>query len=146
MIALDTNILVHARREEMPFHAPARALVADLVLGDAPWAIPWPCVYEFIRVVTHARVFRPPTPLDLAMDELERLFDAPSLTLLGDGPLHRVHWRRAVREGRATGPLVYDAHIAALLAEHGVGEFWTLDRDFSRFAWVKTRDPFLKSS
>lgn len=142
MIALDTNILVHARREEMRFHAEARALLADLVTGDSPWAIPWPCVYEFLRVVTHPRAFRPPTPLDHAIEDLELIFDSPSLTLLSDGPAHRAHWRRAALDGRATGTLVHDAHIAALVLEHGVRELWTLDRDFARFPGVTMRDPF----
>jgi predicted nucleic acid-binding protein len=50
--------------------------------------------------------------------------------------------RRMVAEGRAAGNLAHDAHIAALLVEHGVREFLTLDRDFARFPGVRTRNPF----
>ena len=70
MIALDTNILVHARRAELAHHEAARTLVARLAEGDAPWAIPWPCVYEFLRVVTHPRVFDPPSELDIVLEDL----------------------------------------------------------------------------
>ncbi len=141
MIALDTNILVYARRAELPRHKKARALLAKLAQGSTPWALPWPCVYEFLRVVTHARVFDPPTELDAALEDLESLLASPSLVLLGPGPAHVSHMVRALDEGRATGNLVHDAHIAALLVEHGVRELWTLDRDFTRFSGIRVVNP-----
>lgn len=142
MIALDTNILVYARRQEAPFHRRAIELLRDLAEGDGPWALAWPCVYEFLRVVTHPRVFQPPTDLDVALEDLESLLASPSLTLLGEGPGHPAHLARMVTAGRASGNLVHDAHIAALLREHGVRELLTVDRDFARFPGIRTRDPF----
>lgn len=142
MIALDTNILVYARREEAPFHREARRLVTKLAEGEAPWALPWPCIYEFLRVVTHHRVFQPPTPPAAAIEDLVSLLDSPSLSLLGEGPSHVGHFRHTVLAGEATGNLVHDAHIAALLREHGVREFLTADRDFARFPGLKVRNPF----
>lgn len=142
MIALDTNILIHARRREMTHHRRARELLRGLAEGELPWALPWPCLYEFIRVVTHARVFDPPTDLDAALADVESLLESPSLVMLGEGPGHPAHMVRALRSGRAMGNLAHDAHIAALLIEHGVDEFLTLDRDFSRFPGLKHRSPF----
>jgi len=118
------------------------ALLAELAEGSAPWALPWPCVYEYLRVVTHPRVFDPPTDLDVALEDLDSLLDSPSLHLLGEGPAHRGHLFRIVSEGRALGNLIHDAHIAVLLVEHGVREFLTTDRDFSRFPSLRVRDPF----
>jgi toxin-antitoxin system PIN domain toxin len=141
MIALDTNILVYARREELPQHRGARALLTRLAEGTAAWALPWPCVYEFLRVVTHPRVFDPPTDLDTALEDLESLLASPSLVLLGEGPGHLGHLRRMVLEGRASGNLVHDAHVAALVLEHGARELWTTDRDFARFPGLTLRDP-----
>lgn len=142
MIALDTNVLVYARRAELPRHAEALALLTTLAEGSEPWALPWPCVYEFLRVVTHPRVFDPPTDIDAALADLESLLASPSLVLLGEGPGHPAHLRRLVAGGRASGNLVHDAHIAALVAEHGARELWTTDRDFARFPGVVIRDPF----
>ena len=142
MIAIDTNILVYARREESPHHHHALKLLRKFAEGDAPWALPWPCVYEFLRVVTHPRVFDPPTDLDTALDDMESLLASPSLVLLGEGPRHVGHLRRALESGRAVGNLVHDAHIAALVLEHGARELWTADRDFARFTDVRTYDPF----
>ncbi|MEX0691116.1 MAG: TA system VapC family ribonuclease toxin [Gemmatimonadales bacterium] len=142
MIGLDTNILVHAVREELPYHAEARTLLSQLATGDDPWAIPWPCVYEFLRVVTHPRIFHPPSPLEPTVDTLQALFASPSLHLLGNGLLHVGHWRQCMIEGRAVGRMAHDAHIAALALEHGVRELWTRDRDFRRFPGLRVRDPF----
>jgi hypothetical protein len=142
LIALDTNILVYARREEAPHHAAARELLVRLAEGPDPWALPWPCVYEFLRVVTHPRVFAPPTPLEVALEDLESLLSSPSLRLLGEGTAHRAHMRRMVEAGDASGNLAHDAHIAALFIEHGVQELYTVDRDFARFPGVRTRNPF----
>lgn len=142
MIALDTNILIQARRQELELHREAAALLERLANGDEVWAIPWPCVYEFLRVVTHPRAFDPPTPLDDALEDLESLLDSPSLVLLGEGSRHPAHMNRTIASGRATGNLVHDAHIAALALEHGVKELWTLDRDFARFPGLAVRNPF----
>lgn len=141
MIALDTNLLVYARREEASHHRQARALLAELAGGDEPWALPWPCIYEFLRIITHPRVFDPPTDLDRALEDLESLLESPSLVMLGEGPAHAAHLRLMVSGGRTTGNLVHDAHIAALALEHGVREIWTLDRDFARFPGLRMRNP-----
>jgi uncharacterized protein len=141
VIALDTNLLVYARREELPHHQAALSLLARLAEGDEPWALAWPCVYEFLRIVTHPRVFDPPTVLEHALDDLQSLFSSPSLVLLGEGPAHAGHLRRVVAEGGAVGNLAHDAHIAALAVEHGVSELWTADRDFARFPGLRSRNP-----
>jgi hypothetical protein len=142
MIAIDTNILVYARRAETPHHARARKLLLTLAEGGRPWALPWPCVYEYLRLVTHPRVFDPPTGIEAALADLESLLESPSLTLLGEGVTHRAAMRQVLLSGRPAGNLVHDAHIAALLVENGVREFWTEDRDFARFPGLKVVYPF----
>ena len=142
MIALDTNILVYAKREETSYHAQARDLLIDLAEGESLWALPWPCIYEFVRVVTHPRVFDPPTRLESALEDLDSLLQSPSLTLLQEGPRHATFMQRLLKAGQAAGNLAHDAHIAALVIEHGVNELWTADRDFTRFTGLHVRNPF----
>jgi len=144
LIALDTNILVYARREETPYHRQAYKLLKELASSESPWALPWPCVYEFLRIVTHPRVFDPPTPLEDAVEDLESLFQSPSLVLFGEGPANSSHLSRTVRAAHASGNLVHDAHIATLAIEHGVHEFWTIDRDFTPFPDLRIRNPFVE--
>ena len=146
MIALDTNILVYAHRADSIHHAAARELVSSLANGDEPWGLPWPCVYEFLRVVTHPRIFDPPTDPAVALDDLVSLMESSSIRMLGEGPNHIMHLVRMVNAGSARGNLIHDAHIAALALENGVTELWTADRDFSRFTGLRVRNPFTETS
>lgn len=142
MRALDTNVLVYAEITNSRHHARARALVMACAEGGEAWALPWPCVYEFLRVVTHPRVFHPPVPLDVALADVRAVLASPSLVLLAETPRHQEVMDDVVRRAGATGNLLHDAHIAALCMEHGVSELITGDRDFARFDGLAIRDPF----
>lgn len=143
MIAVDTNILVYAHREDAPFHEAAVARVAELAEGRAQWCIPWPCVHEFFAIVTHPRIFAPPTPLAKVIDQIEAWLEAPTLTLLAESDVHWSELRRLLEAGRIAGPQVHDARIAALCIQHGVREIWTADRDFSRFPGLTAINPLV---
>jgi len=143
MIAVDTNLLVYAHREDSPWHGRAFELVRALAEGAAPWAIPWPCLHEFLAVVTHPRIFDPPTPLEIALDQVEAWIASPSLVLLAEGPMHWERLRENLAAARVAGPAVHDARIAALCLAHGVRELWTADRDFGRYARLRTRNPLV---
>lgn len=142
MIAVDTNLLVHAHRRDSSWHDAARNSLRELAVGVAPWAIPWPCVYEFFSVVTHPRIFRPPSTTSQALEQIDAWLESPSIRLLSEAggetwpPLREVLAKAAVR-----GPLVHDARVAMLCLEHGVRELWTADRDFSRFPGLRWRHP-----
>lgn len=142
MVAVDTNVLVFAEITGSPNHRKARELLAALADGPIPWALPWPCVYEFLRLVTHPRVFHPPVPTQRALEDLEQILTSPSLVLLRETDRHPEVMRLVVGESGATGNLLHDAHIAALCREHGVAEIITGDRDFSRFTGLSVTNPF----
>ena len=143
MIALDTNILVYAHREDSPFHEAAFRRVAELAEGPAVWAIPWPCLHEFLAIVTHARIYAPPTPLTRAVDQVDAWLESPTLTLLTKSPAHWTTLRALLAAGRVTGALVHDARVAALCRQHGVRELWSADRDFSRFPGLTVVNPLV---
>ena len=140
MIALDTNILVYAHRAEVSEHARALGWLQHLATREAPWALPVFGVGEFVRVVTHPRVFDPPSTLDQALAALDALAASPGLRVLSPGRRYPALFAEAVRVGRATGNLAFDAQIAALCREHGVTRLLTRDRDFSRFPWIQILD------
>lgn len=141
MIAVDTNVLVYAHREDSPFHEAARARLTTLAEGAALWAIAWPCVHEFLAIVTHPRIYRPPTPLAAALDQVDAWLESPSLRLLAEPAAHWPTLKDMLRRGRVAGPRVHDARIVAICREHGVRELWSADRDFSRFSGLAVSNP-----
>ena len=143
MIAVDTNLLVYAHRKDSAWHAPAAECVRALAEGRAPWAMPWPCVHEFYAVVTHPRIYRPPTRPAQAIAQVGAWLESPSLVLLAEGGSYWQSLRGMLEKARPAGPVVHDARIAALCRIHGVRELWTADRDFSRFRELRTRNPLV---
>lgn len=142
MRAVDTNILVFAEIRSSPYHGVARRLLAELAAGPLPWAIPWPCIYEFLRVVTHPRVYHPPVPLATALGDLRRILASPTLALLHETPNHPEIMAAVIEKAGVSGNLIHDAHIAALCLEHGIAEIITGDRDFARFPFLTVINPF----
>ncbi len=133
MIAIDTNVLVYAHRGETALHDVAAARLVTLAEGAVRWALPIFCVTEFLRVVTHGRVFNPPSTVTQAVGFIESIAAAPSCEVLGPGPEFLAILADTVRLSEARGNLVFDAQIAALCREHGVDTVLTNDRDFVRF-------------
>jgi uncharacterized protein len=139
VIAVDTNILVYAHREELPHHRSARAKIIGLAEGDALWGIPVFCIGEFVRVITHLKLFDPPYTAGEACDAVDRLLESPSLRVLYPGSGYVSLLQEAVREANAVGNLIFDAQIVAVCRESGVSSLLTEDRDFARFHGFKTR-------
>ncbi|GGP89694.1 type II toxin-antitoxin system VapC family toxin [Streptosporangium pseudovulgare] len=133
MIAVDTNVLVYAHRSDNEFHDRAMAKIRELAEGRSAWAIPWPCVHEFFSVVTHPRIYAPPSTSAQAIAQIDAWLTSPSLVMIGETKDHWKTLRSVIESGRVLGPMVHDARIAAVCAANGVRELWTLDRDFSRF-------------
>ena len=140
---VDTNILVYAHREDAVWHVPALNAVTALAEQRAPWAIPWPSLHEFLAIATHPRIYRPPTPLEIACAQVEAWLESPSLVLLAESDDYWQTLRPSIMAARIAGPAVHDARIAALCLAHGVRELWTHDRDFGRFPAVNVRNPLL---
>ncbi len=143
MIAIDTNLLVYAHREDTPFHRRALECIESLANSRTAWAIPWPCIHEFYSIVTHPRIYDPPTPIDIALDQIDCWLESPSLTLLGASEMHWPELRGLIAQGQIAGPQVHDARIAALCLQHGVKKLWTADRDFSRFPRLVCVNPLI---
>ena len=143
MIAVDTNILVYAHRFDSVFQDAAHSCLTRLINSRSPWAIPWPCVHEFFCAITHARIFKPPTPQAQAFEQIEAWLQCPGLVLLGESPAHWPTLKNLLQRAKTTGPAVHDARIAALCLQHGVSEFWSADRDFNRFPSLKVVNPLI---
>lgn len=144
MIAVDTNLLVHAHREDSEWFAAAEAVVRGLAEGRASWAIPWPCIHEFFAIATHRRIYAaPPTPTSRAIEQIDAWLQSPSLVLLGEGPAHWQILTELIRRAKLAGPQIHDARIAAICMQHDVRELWSADRDLARFPALTVRNPLL---
>lgn len=140
MLLLDVNVLVHAYREDAPRHAPVRAWLEGLVYSDSAFALSDLVLSGFLRVVTHPRIFTPPTPLEQALEFAEALRSQPNCVVLAPGDRHWSIFTRLCREGDARGNLVPDAYLAALAVESG-SQLVSTDRDFARFEDLDWRAP-----
>jgi toxin-antitoxin system PIN domain toxin len=143
LIAVDTNILVYAHREDSPFHDAAGKRVTELAEGSGPWSIPWPCVHEFLAIVTHPRIYAPPTPLSRALEQVDAWLESPTLLLLVESAEHWPTLRMLLTRGRIGGAQIHDARIAALCQQHSVRVLWSADRDFNRFAGLTVINPLV---
>ena len=141
MVAVDTNLLVYAHRADSPWHERADAVLAELAEGAGSWAIPWPCVLEFLAVVTHPRIYDPPTPLTDALTQVDYWMESPTLVLLHEDDQFWPTLRAVLDGSKVAGGAVHDARIAALCVRHGVKTLYSADRDFSRFPELRTENP-----
>ena len=143
MIAVDTNILVYAHRRGWPFHEQARAALSELFARGQPWAIAWPSIHEFFAVMTNPRASTVPVTSSQCVAQIDELMRVPHLRLMGEGPSHWQTLTALLKAANLQGPMVHDARIAAICLQHGVREFWTADRDFSRFPSLNCRNPLI---
>ena len=141
MIAVDTNILVYAHREESAFHEKAHLHLTLLAEGIHPWAIPWPCLHEFLAIVTHPKIYRPPTPLEEALLQVDAWLESPSLHLIGEGEDYWTTLKSQLTTTKLLGPQIHDLRIAAICLQNGVKTLWSADRDFSRIKSLTVKNP-----
>jgi toxin-antitoxin system PIN domain toxin len=146
VIAIDTNILVYAHREDSAWHQAADQCLAGVAESGAPWAIPWPCIHEFLAIVTHPRIYAPPTPLADALEQAACWLEVPSLVLLAETTGYWRALKAMLGTSRIAGSRIHDARIAALCRHHGVRELWTADRDFGRFAGLRFKNPLVSAA
>jgi uncharacterized protein len=106
--------------------------------------LPWPCLHEFIGVVTSGKVYKPASPLSHALAFIGSLAGSPQLHLLSESPGYFEKLCELALAAKLSGPRIHDARIAALCLHHGVSELWSADRDFSAFPKLKVRNPLVK--
>jgi toxin-antitoxin system PIN domain toxin len=139
---VDTNVLVYAANRDCVEHEAAQSALEGWLNGAVPWALGWNIVYEFLRVVTHPKVFRYPLRPDMALAFVEPIVGSERVTLIGPTPRHATLLRRTIDEfGVPTGNIFHDLHTAVLMREHGVVEIMTADTDFRKFAFLTVTDP-----
>jgi toxin-antitoxin system PIN domain toxin len=140
VIVLDANILLYAYDSASPQHTKARKWIEVEFSGSDPIALPWQTVTAFVRIMTHPRLPGERLTLDEAVSVVDAWLEQPNVRLLAPGEGHWPLFRQMLVEGQAPGPLVSDAHLAALAIEYG-GVLHTTDRDFARFPGLRWQNP-----
>ncbi len=140
MMLLDVNVLVYAHREDAPGHRVCHDWLLSLARSDEAFGLSDLVLSGFLRVVTHPRVFSPPSPLEAALEFVTQLRDLPNAVAIAPGPRHWGIFLDLCRRASARGNLVPDAYLAALAIESG-SEWITTDRDYGRFPGLRWRHP-----
>ncbi len=134
---------------ESPFREAALERIVSLAEGAVLWAIPWPCLHEFLAIVTHPRIYAPPTPLARALEQIDAWVKSPILRLLAETETHWRKLRALLAQARIAGgggpPQVHDARIVALCRQHGVRELWSADRDFGPYPELCVVNPLIRT-
>jgi toxin-antitoxin system PIN domain toxin len=141
MIAVDTNILVHAHQREADFHNTAKKLMRRLAESPIPWGVCCHSFIEFYGVVTRNNIWKVPSLPEQAIDQIAAWRESPSIRVLFDDSSTFNELSQIVISANVRGPLIHDARIAACCISSGVSELWTVDRDFSRFTKLHTKNP-----
>ena len=140
MVLLDVNVLVTAMREDAQRHRELNAFVEGLRRAPEPFGLSELVLSGTLRVLTHPRVFSPPTPPVAARAYVAALRATPNAVIVAPGPRHWELFVELLEQSGAMGNLVSDAWHAALAIEHGC-EWITDDSDYARFPGLRWRRP-----
>jgi toxin-antitoxin system PIN domain toxin len=140
VIVIDANLLIYAYDSAAADHKKSLVWLEGVLSGGEAVGLPWQSVTAFLRVITNRRLAGARVAAERAVHIVEDWLQQPNVQILAPGDRHWPVLRRMILEGRASGPLVSDAQIAALTIEYG-GVLHTADRDFARFPGLRWTNP-----
>lgn len=139
---VDANILVYASNEQAPEHGRALALLDHLAIGPALVVLLWPTLLGYLRIVTHPSIFPSPLTPEVAEANVDALLARGHIRAAGEVDGFWPAYRRVAAPLAPRGNLVPDAHLVALMAQHGISRIWSRDRDLRKFDGIAVSDPF----
>ncbi len=139
---LDVNVLLYASNAEAPEHDRAMSLIAHLADGPDLVVMLWPVVMGYLRIATHPAIFAKPLSHNDAVSNLDAFLGRPHVRTAGEGERFWDAYRELVADVPSKGNGVPDAHLVALMIEHGIDSIWSRDRDFRKYRSIAVNDPF----
>lgn len=139
---LDTNVLLYASNDGAPEQQRAVALLRHLAAGPDLVVLLWPAVMGYLRIATHPAIFSHPLSHAEAMANVENLVARPHVRVVGEGERFWDIYREIAADVPPRGNGVPDAHLVALMVEHGITSIWSRDRDFRKYRSISAQDPF----
>jgi len=140
--SLDANVLLYASDRSSDRHECARRFVETCAAGPEILCLTWPTLMSYLRIATHPRIFAAPLTPDEALGNVAALIGLPHVRVVSELDGFLDAYRRVAGDMAVRGNLVPDAHLAAILLQHGVRTLYTNDRDFRKFESLEARDPF----
>jgi toxin-antitoxin system PIN domain toxin len=138
----DVNVLLYASDSASAIHESARRFLKRVAAGDDLCCLGWPTVMSYLRMATHSGIFASPLTPAQALGNIDALVGLPHVRLLAEQDGFLNVYREVTGTFPVRGNLVPDAHLAALLKQHGVRTLYTRDTDFRKFTFLEVRDPF----
>lgn len=139
---LDVNVLVYAADETSERHQRARALLEHTATSPSITYLFWPVLLGYVRIITHPAILTSPLAPATAIQDVGNLIERPQIVVTGEGERFWTAFKSVAAPIAPRGSLVPDAHLVALMREHGVTTIWTNDRDFRKFDGITVRNPF----
>lgn len=144
--SIDANLLLYASDTSSPFHSRSRDWLESKVDEPEILYLAWPVAFAYLRIATHPRIFETPLTPDEALGNLRDLQRLPRVRFLGEDASFLEIYSRIAARLPVRGNLVPDAHLAAILFQHGVRRLYTHDTDFRKFDFLDVRDPITGAS
>ena len=140
--SMDVNVLLYASDRASDRHVRAREFVESCAAGPEILCLTWPTLMSYLRIATHPRIFAAPLSPDEALGNIAALIALPHVRAVSELDGFLDAYKHVADEAPLRGNLVPDAHVAAILFQHGVGTIYSNDRDFRKFQSLDVRDPF----
>ena len=139
--SVDVNILLYASDQSNPRYEAALRFLEGRVEAPDLFCLAWLTLISFLRLATHPRIFMNPLSPEEALTNVEMLLSLPRVRVLTEAEGFLAVYREVTGSFPVRGNLVPDAHLAALLRQHGVRTIYTTDADFRKFTFLKVKNP-----
>ena len=140
---VDVNILLYASDASSTRHVKAKEFLHHCASAREVFCLAWLTLMSYVRIATHPAIFGRPLTHDEAARNVEALMATPHCRVIGEEDGFWELYREITGDVPTRGNLVPDAHLAAVLRQHGVKTLYTQDRDFRKFSFLDVRDPLV---
>ena len=142
MIAVDANLLIYAGNRSAVEHERARSWLDERLSGPVRVGLPWPSLVAFLRILTNPAAMRRPLTPAAAWAQVQEWLGSEAAWVPVPGDRHAEILGELLAAPLITSRLVGDAHLAALVIEHGL-TLCSTDGDFAKFPRLKWENPLI---
>jgi uncharacterized protein len=140
--SVDVNVLLYASDESSKRHDEALRFLQSCAGAPEVLCLAWPTLMTYMRIATHPRIFAAPLSPNQALANVQALLALPHARAVGEMDGFFEAYAEVVKDVTVRGNLVPDAHVAAILFQHGVRTLYSNDRDFRKFEFLDVKNPF----